>query len=252
MKIQYLKFTLFYILLPAFTFAQPGKILEILTNTQSESRDIFFSLKFIDAKTGMSVKDASISVPGIGEFMTDTAGLVMFDNQPDGNYPFQFSKKGYVSATYDFQVKKGTIYFNRYSVSPIAAANALRIVLDWNKMPTDLDIHLVKEHGFHISFLKTKVGDGSAQLDRDDKNGNGPETITINNVDKRTNYNCYVKDYSSQLNSGTEVFFNSKAVIRIYNNNELTHTFYIPKKMYSNTWNVFQICKGEVTLQKCK
>ncbi len=64
---------------------------------------------------------------------------------------------------------------------------SIRIILDWDKSPNDLDAHLVKDGDYHISYRNKRVADdGAAQLDRDDMNGYGPETITINNVESNS------------------------------------------------------------------
>jgi uncharacterized protein YfaP (DUF2135 family) len=124
---------------------------------------------------------------------------------------------------------------------------ALRIVLDWDKSPADLDLHLVKSGGYHISYHNTIVAsDGSAQLDRDDQDGYGAETITINRTDNNAVYTCYVHDYSNSSKNNSRYLSRSKAVVRVYNNNELTDTFYIPRDVKGNKWTVFQIRNATV------
>ena len=71
-----------------------------------------------------------------------------------------------------FEVIAGTIFWNRFTVSPNIEMGSIRIVLDWDKKPKDLDAHFVKEGDYHISYHNMKVSDdGSARLDRDDQNG---------------------------------------------------------------------------------
>jgi hypothetical protein len=209
-------------------------------------------LLFFDAKTGNPVSDASITIGNSPEYSSDLLGRVIFDRLPNGNHTFKFSKDGYVSADYEINIKKGSIYFNRFSVCPISENGVTRIILDWDKAPADLDLRLVRENYYHVSYLITKVGDGSAQLDRDDKNGYGPETITLSKIDKKAIYSCYVLDFTNQASNNSRIFMNSKAQIRIYSNNKLTHTVPISKSIKNNKWLAFQIINGEITFKKCK
>ena len=234
-------------LLPFNLLAQYTKMIDILEDTESEMNDGKLTLRFFDAETAQTVKDASVTITGVGEFTSDSFGKVRFDKQKDGKYAFRFSKNGYVSADYQFEVIAETIFFNRFSVCPRTELGAIRIVLDWDRSPADLDLHLIKSGSYHISFHDMiKSADGTAQLDRDDMDGFGPETITINKTDNTGSYSCFVHDYSDKSNPETSNLSRSKAVLRIYNNNELKDTFYIPRDKKGNVWSVFEIKHGEV------
>lgn len=227
--------------------AQYKKMLDVLEDTQTEVNDGKFTLRFFDAKTGQPVGDASVSIANVGDYSTDMVGKVTFDKLKDGKYAFRFSKQGYISAVYEFEVIAESVFYNRFSVCPRSELGALRIVLDWDKSPADLDLHLVKEGGYHISYRnRAEAVDGSARLDRDDQDGYGPETITLSRTDNNASYTCYVHDYTNQSANHINKLSRSKAVVRVYNNNELTDTFYIPKEMKGNKWTVFRIQQGEV------
>lgn len=236
---------------PALLLAQDSLAL-VTEPTPKEIGSSKMLLVFFDAKTGNPLSEASITIANSIEYSSDLLGRVIFDRLPDGKHSFHFSKEGYVSADYEIEVKKGNIFFNRFSVSPLTEIGTIRIVLDWDKAPADLDLHLLRENYYHVSYLITKVGDGSAQLDRDDKNSYGPETITVSKIDKKAIYTCYVIDFTNQSSSSSRIFMNSKAVIRIYNNNMLTHTIPICNNVKNNKWIAFQIINGELTFKKCK
>ena len=55
-----------------------------------------------------------------------------------------------MKAKYKFEVVAETIFFNRYTVSPVTKLGAIRIVLDWDRRPSDLDLHVIKEGSYHI------------------------------------------------------------------------------------------------------
>lgn len=238
---------IFFLIFQSGAYAQYKKMLDVLEDAETETVDGKLTLRFFDANTGDPVSDAKITIEGLGNFTSDLRGKVLFDKQKDGKYVFQFHKNGYVSATYEFEVIEETLFFNRYSVCPITELGALRIVLDWDKSPADLDLHLVKTGSYHISYHNSiTTVDGSAQLDRDDQDGYGPETITINKTDNNAIYTCYVCDFTHSKKNHSRSLSGSKAIVRVYNNNVLTDTFYIPRDVTGNKWSVFQIRQGMV------
>ncbi|MEI6751745.1 MAG: hypothetical protein WCK78_01125 [Paludibacter sp.] len=235
------------LLLPVNMLAQYSKMVDVLEDTESEMNDGKQTLRFFDAKTGQTVKDGVITISGIGEFRSDSLGRVRFDKVKDDKYTFHFTKNGYISADYQFEVIEETIFLNRFSVCPITELGAIRIVLDWSRHPSDLDLHLIKSGSYHISYQDMqKSADGAAQLDRDDMNGYGPETITINKTDNTANYICFVHDFSDKSNPRTSALSRSKAVLRVYDNNQLKDTFYVPRDKTGNKWSVFEIKRGEI------
>jgi len=239
---------LIILLMPVLLQAQINKMKDILEDVQTEQNDGKFTLRFFDALTGNGVDDARIEIINQGEYTTDAAGKILFNMLPEGIYYFKFSKKGYIAAQYKFEVVANTIFFNRFTVSPRTELGAVRIVLDWDQSPADLDLHLIKAGAYHISYRnKINSGDGAAQLDRDDTDSYGPETITINRTDNEAVYFCSVVDYTNLSKSNSTALSKSKAVVRIYNNNELQDTFYVPLSKTGKNWQVFKITKGNIT-----
>jgi hypothetical protein len=238
---------LFFLLLEVPAFSQYQKMLDVLEDTETEEQDGKFTLRFFNALNGEAVSDASVSVAEIGDFTSDPVGRVKFDIVKDGNYSFKFSKGGFISAVYSFEVVAGTIFNNRFSVCPRQELGATRIVLDWDRSPADLDLHLVKKNAYHISYRdKIKADDGSAWLDRDDTNGWGPETVSISQTDNGAKYSCFVHDYSNQNDERSSQLSKSKAVIWVYNNNELVKIYRVPTEQKGNTWLAFSIQNGSI------
>lgn len=235
------------LMVPLNGSAQYKKMLDVLEDTQAEVNDGKFTLRFFDAKSGEPVGDASVAIANVGDYSTDLVGKVIFDKLKDGKYAFRFTKQGYISAVYEFEVIAESVFYNRFSVCPRSELGALTVVLDWDKSPADLDLHLVKEGGYHIAYHhKAEAADGSARLDRDDQDGYGPETITLRQTDNNAVYTCYVHDYTNKSANRANKLSRSKAVVRVYNNNELTATYSIPKEQKGSKWNVFRIKQGEV------
>lgn len=236
--------------LPFLSFSQVERdidndfdnMFQILEDEIAIQEEKAFSLRFADAETDEAVQNAIITINNIGTYTTDAEGLVKFPLQEDGKYHFSFSKDGYIPADMTFEVVAGMIYFNRFSVSKMMELGHVRIVLDWSNHPNDLDLHLEKVGQYHISYHHKRVADdGSAKLDRDDVDGNGPETITITDVDDNATYNCYIHDFTNRNNANSKKLSKSKARISVYNNNQLEFVLDIPTDAEGTRWDVFQL-----------
>lgn len=238
------------LLIVSISNAQIDKMKDLLEDTETELNDGLLTLRFFDALSGEPVEEALVIMADGVEKRTDLAGKIQFPVPEDGVYYFKFIKEGYIEANYKFEVIASTIFNNRFTVSPFTKLGALRIVLDWDRRPADLDLHLIKEGSYHVSYRDTRAAaDGSAQLDRDDTNGYGPETITINRTDQSAIYTCYVVDYTNQTNNDSRALSQSKATVRVYNNNELTDTFYVTRDRKGSRWMIFQVANGKVVPQ---
>ncbi|MCK9616353.1 MAG: hypothetical protein M0R21_00795 [Lentimicrobiaceae bacterium] len=244
------KFVLILIFLfPLFAVAQYEKMLDALEDSEEEIVNGKLVLRFFDAEKGTAVENATIAIEGAGNYTTDLQGRALIDTIPDGKYGFRFEKKGYIPAIYTFEIIAGTIFYNRFSVCPEIEFGVLRVVVEWAKRPDDLDLHLIKQGGYHISFQNAHTSDdGSAQLDRDDRNGFGPETITIKSIDNSATYTCYVKDFTHSNRPGSERLSKSKVVCRIYGNNQLLNTLTISPEQEGTTWNIFEIRNGKIVV----
>ena len=120
----------------------------------------------------------------------------------------------------------------------------MRIVLNWEKYPYDLDSHL-SFPGNHI-FFQRKEG-SLANLDVDDTNSYGPETITIENKKFGEVYHYFVHDYSNRKDPDSFQLSTSGAKVFVYVGQSLVKTYYIPKNKNGNVWNLFKINEnGEI------
>ena len=243
-------FFLLILSLPVLLFSQVDRnidddfnsMFQIFEDEMAILEEGVFTLRFADAETDEAVKDATINIKNIGIFTTDTDGLVKFPLQNDGKYHFSFSKKGYIPADMTFEVVAGMIYFNRFSVSKAMELGQIRIVLDWDESPRDLDIHLEKVGQYHIAYHHKRVADdGSAKLDRDDLDGYGPETITITDVDDDATYNCFVHNFTNRNYPSSKNLSKSKARISVYHNNQLEFVLDIPTEVEGTRWDAFQL-----------
>lgn len=208
------------------------------------------TLRFFNALTGVPVAGAQIEVEAVGTFDTDGEGKITFASPAeDISLKVLFQKDGFITSSFTIEILAGTLFFNRFSVSPTLPIGALRVVLDWDAQPRDLDAHLVKRGDYHISYRNLKVSsDGVAQLDRDDTDGNGPETITANRIDNNAGYLFFVHDYTNKSTPASPHLSNSKACIKVYGDNKLLKIFKVPDQKTGTYWPVFRLIKGQIVV----
>ncbi len=243
------KLTLLITVFLGFTLnsvSQIEKMRDRLNDADAEEQGLF-TLRFINAENGQPVPDATISIQDFNTFKTDKEGKIRFEIKPDGVYPFNFAKEGFISENCKFEIVARTIFRNRFVVSPVIEMGAIRIVLDWDKKPSDLDAHFIKESEYHISFRdQITTDDGNAMLDRDDRDGYGPETITVKDIDENAEYTFYVKDYSNKDSRNSKALSKSKAMVKIYSDGKLQNIWQLNEKQKGNSWLVFTIQNGKI------
>jgi len=238
----------FSAVITAALFAQTGgNDLAVLDRMMKLKMDGLIPLRFANALDAKPIEGATVKVDGIGAFITNMEGIISFPEQEDGFYTLEFTKQGYITSRIEFEVVNNNVYNGRFSISPVMRGDYLRIVLDWGRTPADIDLHLVKEGGYHISYRDMRnAADNSVTLDRDSRNGFGPETITIMETDLRSVYQVYVHDYTNRSRSSSSELSRSGAAVRVYDRNGLIRSFYIPANRPGVRWDVFRIVNGEI------
>lgn len=148
----------------------------------------------------------------------------------------------YTTTSFNIKVLGGTTIDNQNGyVSNGLTSDELRIVLTWGSKPSDLDSHLVGPDGsggkFHEYY--SKKNDGSdADLDRDDTDSYGPETITIHKEYAGT-YVYAIHNYSNKSSSNSTALANSGAQVQVYRGSNLLMTYYVPSNKEGTLWTVF-------------
>jgi len=172
--------------------------------------------------------------------MTDSQGKIRipspFGGVDDASVTLIIKKDGYSTL-----VTKGPCKGLTYAISPtMKTLDGLRVVLHWNKNPLDVDSHLAFPDN-HIYF-DHKTG-YMANLDVDDTDGFGPETITVEKKTDGKKYLYAVHDYTDKdaaLNRNLS--FQSDAKVFVYIGNTLIKSYLVPKNnMAGNLWIVFMI-----------
>ena len=134
------------------------------------------------------------------------------------------------------------------SMRKILTNEKMSIRLSWDENPRDLDSHLVKYNSsgnqiYHIYYSHKRDSNSGDNLDRDDTDSYGPETITIEEVDSSSRYIFSVYHYSgtgsisSTSNAKVEINYGGHPAIPIQNS---------PTSGTGSWWKVFEIVNGEV------
>lgn len=131
------------------------------------------------------------------------------------------------------------------------------IVLNWNEVPYDLDAHLTgpnREDGrFHIYFANQGPNKWSVQwqepyarLAHDDRDGLGPEVVSIGRLPSEGVYRFSVHDYKNGGATSSDALASSGATVNVYRRDGQQASFNVPDQE-GTLWTVFEIDEsGEI------
>ena len=126
-----------------------------------------------------------------------------------------------------------------YAISPaMTSLDGMRVVLSWGEKPFDLDSHLLFPGG-HIYFDSKEGTD--ANLDVDDTDSYGPETVTISKKHFGESYIYAVQDYSNKGLPNSNYLSASKAKVFVYVGSSLVRSYSVPAGKRGNIWTVFKL-----------
>lgn len=171
----------------------------------------------------------------ISSLSDDSGNAQIGNNSTDTNDSLIIIKK----SGYSTLVAKCPCGGMSYALSPrMKGLDSMRVVLGWGSSPSDLDSHMVYP-GNHI-FFDHKLGD-NGNLDVDDIDSYGPETITLTRRENGKPYIYAVHDYSDKYEPDTKNLSRSGAKVFVYVGESLVRTYYVPKDQSGNLWTVFKV-----------
>lgn len=231
--------------------------------------------KIKDAITGMPVENATVKLFRDGNtglaanytLETDSDGIYEQEAVEAGVYSAVISATGYVTtsrntlyayvgATSDYDEQNLNLNF---TIAPVSTEGVWRIVLTWGEHPEDLDSHMwAPSEGLtaenctvsggwdadkHIAYYNEEDANNTLNLDIDEVDGYGPETITIAQQQTGTYY------YSIHHYSGEKIIAESGAKIQVYKGSELKKEFYAPTTGGEGkyVWEVFNLNGDTIT-----
>ena len=231
-----------------FLFAQEPNAKYRMETSFNELEKNETCIFMLNAVTGDPIENVSVTIEGVGTYQTDFEGKLSFPTPADGDYIISGNSEGFIPIKSKLNITFASVFGNAniFAMSPVLPLEYIRIVLEWGDEPKDLDLHLVKNKKYHISYRNRKSSkDGKVFLDRDDMNGHGPETITIKKVDPNAEYTIYAHNYSQRSQKNLPTFHRSNARVSVYTNNQQQMVYAIPNGN-GTYWQVLKIKNGEI------
>ncbi|MCR5795290.1 MAG: tetratricopeptide repeat protein [Solobacterium sp.] len=236
------------------TFESRNSIVpEASLHAASELEDVKASVTghVIDAQTGEGVPYASIA------FHADNqVGVVMetVETESDGSYSVELEPGFYIAevscdeyVTIYSELDLGSAQTEEekdFIITKETAEGEIRVVLEWGTYPNDLDSHMVI-NGTDVYFANKEFYSGGtlvAELDHDDVDGVGPETITLH--DSSFSFRYFIHNFSRTGDIGV-----SGARVTIYLPGESPITVDIDSSISGDYWNVFTYENGQINIQ---
>lgn len=198
------------------------------------------TVTFYKGKAGSSEKIDADSISG---------GVYSVMLEP-GDYEARVEADGYITEDFSFTLSdtsdRAILDFN---ISPSLSTGQIRIVLEWGANPADLDSHLKGTssdgRSVNVDFTSRISRNGDkvyAELDIDDQDGFGPETVTVNDVNG-------VYDYYVYLYHGEGTIAESGVTVKVYTTTSSTPIVFTPPAGHTGRqWDVFSINKGEISV----
>lgn len=194
-----------------------------------------------DSDTGAPIVDADVNIDDKWKLKTDDQGKAQVpDTITDGDHSLYVTKGNeYVPTTSSFNIKDGEITSApQISIPKAVDYNRIKIVLDWGEYPLDLDSHIFSDN--HHVFYSHKSS-GNLNLDRDDTDSYGPETVTIQDPVPEDTYKYYIHNYSDDGYGDSDRLSNSGAQITLFFDNEYKGTFKVKPNQTGLWWHVFDV-----------
>ena len=222
-----------------------GKIINVMDGKAVAGAKV----KFIPCHGGI-VGDAYVTdnSGNIITLTTDSNGLFSTMDLVKGYYTAEVTAEGFV-VEYSNITASDSDAIQEIAITPeLQTADNLRIILTWNDRPRDIDSHVEgrwsQTEYFHVYFANRNAYRGDetvANLDLDDMDGFGPETVTLT-VDPTADYIYYVDNFSGEAPLST-----SGAQVRVYQGNSLLEVYNVPVENVSGgIWRVFNIDQGRI------
>jgi len=225
-----------------------GMVVDDPTNSQTCALDVTVK----DAVTGLAVPNASVLLGGASQ-VADSTGVARFSAVSPGVVNVSTSSDGYTPGTDSLTVScpdtnAMTVALNPSTMRP----DQVRIVLTWGETPYDLDAHLTGPQSgaerFHVYW--DQRGDEAANLDVDDIDSHGPETVTISPAAgsgqlRAGLYRYSVYDYQSINPSSANI--GTDTTVKLYVGNQPARTFRpsgnasVLGGNHGDLWTVFEL-----------
>ena len=167
---------------------------------------------------------------------TDGAGRYLIADVPTGDQAVAFTATGFTPLDETVTIVDGVATTQDAAMSPQLAAGDLRIVLTWGENPRDLDSYLWVPGGAQVWYNdeRSLLSAPFAQLDVDETNGFGPETITIAQLSTGS------YSFGVRALGGGSGFVPVETTVRVYDSSGVIGEF-VPPAGAGSWWQVFTL-----------
>jgi prepilin-type N-terminal cleavage/methylation domain-containing protein len=168
---------------------------------------------------------------------TDGSGTYSLAGVPAGEQTIAFAAPGFTSLSETVAIIESVVTTQNTAMSPQLAAGDVRVVLTWGQSPSDLDSYLWVPSGTQVNYSAqgSLVSAPFAQLDVDDTDGFGPETVTISQLTTGS--------YSFAVRALGGNFVPAETIVRVYDSGGLIGE-YSPPNDGGRWWHVFNLDGG--------
>ncbi len=208
-------------------------------------------LNFVDAATNNPIEPRAYLLDDSGnrEYINTEGGVALVDLKKNWK-KIRAELNGYISIeeNIDNLNSKTTI-----AMTKNLANNSVRVVLTWGSDPSDYDSHIYgtlseNKEMKHVYYLNFE--DSYLKLDTDKTTSYGPETITIENIDKFDNLTYTVHDYTNKSSTDSDSKFDTPPVVKVYRGNRLIKEYRANRNANFTYWKVFSISKDGSLVDK--
>lgn len=206
----------------------------------------------LDAQNAKGVGDISLTFESVDNpdsdpytCTSDEEGVYSL-NLPIGFYNVTIEGPGYAPFEKEVYVSGYSEYTTEDFILSKLLDEEIRIVLTWGAYPADLDSYLIGETDnkddvfvYYQDFTSNAGDEALADLDIDDTDGNGPETITLHHINGDYTYTVF--DYNL-----TKDIAKSGASVTVYFPDGTNTTIECPFEEGEFTnWDVFELHDGD-------
>ncbi len=190
------------------------------------------------AITGYSLTGALVEITDTGHSATtSSSGYYSMSGVPSGTHTLRVSKSGYVTNTQSVSIPSGGTTTRNVNLAPVTSSDHYTIVLSWGSSPPDLDAYLYLPDGDEVSWQNMTTS--SAALDIDDRNGYGPETISISSLQSGTT-EFWVRNFDPYGSNGD--ITGTGAVVELYRGSSRIGRWTAPSSPSNvDNWHVFNL-----------
>lgn len=209
----------------------------------------------VNALTGSPLGGANLSLQPTGNgktrnVTTDAQGRYSIYIITPGSYNLSASAAGFITATQGATVTGGeTTALAPIALTPPLASDQYRVVITWQSA-MDFDAHLTGPAAnnlrFHVWWNETTnlVSPITAQLDRDDLTGAGPETITFTQAGGP--YRFSLHNYTERDALSSTSLAKAGVIVRLFNGTQQIALYTAPDGG-GTLWKVFELNNGQLT-----